>query len=233
MTVVSLFRTNPIPTKMELLLSLDGQEMNGFSFKIRKSNIDENELEIVIWYEEDIEVQIRKLFSDDAFEVVEYLRNRGQEKVIKRIYSFINLEKGTLEIYRGTDYVTEKVKKLIETFLKVELRQVYINPEKLLKIVQDNSLELRQATFKYVDDLYYHQLMGSNLQYNESYKKFLESNPASIRGISIYPNIRYLNGYKYTVNIDGDRGSIKIMNGTMKWRPRLEVRQIVDFVVGA
>jgi hypothetical protein len=230
MTVVSLFKANPIPTKMELLLSLDNQEMNGCSFKIRKSAVDENELEIVIWYEEDIEVQIRKLFSNDAPEVVEYLKNKGQEKVIKRIYSFIDLERGILELYRGGDYVTEKIKKLIESFLKVQLKPVFVDSDKLLEIIDKNSLELRQATFKFVDDLYYHQLMGNNLQDNSSYKKHLGLNPKSLRNISISPDIKYINGYKYTVGIDGDRGTIKIMNGSMKWRPRLEVKQIVDIV---
>lgn len=228
--MISLFKTNPIPTKMELLLSLDGQELNGCSFKVKKSEFDEDELEVAIWYEEDVEIQIKKLFSLDAPEIVEYLKKKGQEKVIKRIYSFINLERGVLEIYRGGDYVTEKIKKLMEGLLEIQLKRVYIKSRKLLELVEENSLELKQATFKYVDDLYYYQLRGNNLEGNKKYMEYIKMNPMSLRAVSISPDIKYINGGKYSVNIDGDRGTVKIMNGAMKWRPRLEVRQIVNMV---
>jgi len=48
--------------------------------------------------------------------------------------------------------------------------------------------------------------------------------------ISIIPKIKYLNGSEYSVTINGDKGTIKMWDGMFKWKPRLEVRQIVSIV---
>jgi len=39
-----------------------------------------------------------------------------------------------------------------------------------------------------------------------------------------------LNGSDYMVTINGDRGTIRMSDGLLKWKPRLEVRQIVQIV---
>jgi hypothetical protein len=39
-----------------------------------------------------------------------------------------------------------------------------------------------------------------------------------------------MNGSEYSVTINGDKGTIKMWDGMFKWKPRLEVRQIVSIV---
>jgi hypothetical protein len=74
-------------------------------------------------------------------------------------------------------------------------------------------------------------MRGRHLENNLKYKDYIVSKPDSLRCISIVPKIKYLNGSKYMVTINGDKGTIRMSNGYFKWKPRLEVKQIVSMVV--
>jgi hypothetical protein len=99
-----------------------------------------------------------------------------------------------------------------------------------MHIVVKYSSELKQAVFKYIHGLWYHIIRGRHLEQNGKYKDFIVAKPDSLRCVSIVPKIRFLNGNGYTVTINGDKGTIRMYDGFFKWRPRLEVRQIVSII---
>jgi hypothetical protein len=99
-----------------------------------------------------------------------------------------------------------------------------------MHIVKAYSTELKQAMFKYIHGLWYHIIRGRHLEQNGKYKDFIVTKPDSLRCVSIVPKIKYLNGSEYSVTINGDKGTIKMWDGMFKWKPRIEVRQIVQIV---
>jgi hypothetical protein len=232
MTIVSLFRFGELPQKEEIIARLDGRKENGFWFKAKESRHNEDEVEIDIWYEEDIELGMRRAFSDEGYEMAEYLKQRGKEKVIRKVYCFIDLKLKTLEIYRGQDSITETIKEKLEQILSTTFSPVSLTPEQLVNIVNTYSSELKQAMFKYIHGLWYHIIRGRHLEANGKYKSYLETKPDSLRMVSVTPKIKYMNGRDYMVTINGDKGTIRMCDGFFKWKPRFEVKQIVNLVVG-
>ncbi len=233
MTVVTLFKLESLPSKLEVIYRLDSEKRNGVWFQAKQSRYNENEVQVDVWYEEDLEIGMKRVFSEEAYEMVEYMREKGKEKVIRKVYCFIDLNLGTLEIYRGVDWITNKIKQLIEDLLQTTLNPISLSSGQLLKIVKEHSLELKQAMFKYIHGLWYHIIRGRHLEDNGKYNDYLGAKPDSLRTVSITPKIKYLNGTKYMVTINGDKGTIRMSNGLVKWRPRLEIKQIVSFVVSA
>ncbi len=233
MTTVTLFKVEPLLAKKDVHNRLNQQKANGCWFRVRKSKGNKNEMEIDIWYEEDLETGMKKIFQADAYEMAEYIRERGKDRIIRKVYCFINVKSGTLEIYRGIDGVTYRIKGLIEKLLKVNLTAVSLDSGQLLTIVKENSSELKQAMFKYIHGLWYHIIRGNHLENNNKYRNYLSSKPDSLRVISIKPKIKYINGSEYMITINGDKGTIKMSRGAFNWRPRLEVKQIVSMVAGA
>lgn len=231
MTTVSLFKFDELPRKEDILARLDGRKENGYWFKAKESRYNENEIEIDVWYEEDIEIGIKRAFSNETYEIAEYLKQQGKEKIIRKVYCFLDLKLKTLEIYRGQDYVTEIIKNKLEEILSTTLSPVSLTSEQLVKIVNNHSLELKQAMFKYIHGLWYHIIRGRHLEGNGKYRKYLEVKPNSLRVISVTPKIRYMNGRDYMVTINGDKGTIRMSDGFFKWKPRFEIKQIVNLIV--
>ncbi|MDI6826108.1 MAG: hypothetical protein QMD36_02845 [Candidatus Aenigmarchaeota archaeon] len=230
MTTITLFKIEPLPNKGGLVNRLNNVKKKGFWLKAKESKYNENEVEIDVWYEEDVEIGLRRAFSEEAYEMVDYFRNNGKEKIIRKVYCFVNLELGTLEIYRGIDAITYKIKEIIEKLLEVNLTSVSLDSGHLMHIVTKYSSELKQAMFKHIHGLWYHIIRGRHLENNGKYKDFIVTKPDSLRCVSIIPKIKYLNGSEYSVTINGDKGTIKMWDGMFKWKPRLEVRQIVSIV---
>jgi len=100
-----------------------------------------------------------------------------------------------------------------------------------MHITKKYSSELKQAMFKYIHGLWYTIIRGRHLENNRKYKDYIVSKPDSLRCISIVPKIKYLNGNGYSVTINGDKGTIKMWDGMFKWKPRLEVKQIVSMII--
>jgi len=230
MTTITLFKIEPLPAKKKIIHALHGKKNNGCWLKAKESKYNKNEIEVDVWYEEDVEKGLKRAFSDEAYEMVEYLKTNGKEKVIRKVFCFIDIELGTLEIYRGIDTITYKIKKIIESLLEVTLSTVSLDAGHLMHIVKKYSSELKQAMFKYIHGLWYHIIRGRHLENNGKYKDFIVAKPDSLRCVSIIPKIKYLNGNGYSVTINGDKGTIKMWDGMFKWKPRLEVKQIVSIV---
>ncbi len=232
MTTICLFKFDEILPKEQIIKLLDGRKENGFWFRAKQSRFRENEIEIDVWYEEDIEVGMHRVFADEALEIVQYLKENGKEKIIRKIYCFVDVEKKVLEIYRGYDQLTERIKQKLEKVLATKFTQFSLTSDELLKIVKNHSSELKQAMFKYVHGLWYSIIRGRHLENNEKYMHYLQAKPNSLRMISIVPKIKYMSSKEYMVTINADKGTIKMSEGSFKWRPRFEVKQIIDFVVG-
>ena len=127
MTTITLFRMEPMPDKNDIIYRLHGKKKDGCWIKAKESKHNNHEVEIDVWYEEDIETGLKRAFSDEAYEVVEYLKTKGKEKIIRKVYCFIDLNLGTLEIYRGIDFITYKIKEIIESLLEVTLSTVSLD----------------------------------------------------------------------------------------------------------
>ena len=230
MSVISLFKIKELPKKLDLVYRIDGRKRDKYSFMARPSKYNENEIEIMVWYKEDVETGLKRAFSDEASKIISIFKENGREQVLRKVFAFVNLENSTLEIYRGIDNITIELKDILQDFLKTDLTSVSLNSGQLLKIIQTHSNELKQAMFKYIHGLWYHIIRGTHLENNNKYKTYLETKQDSLRVISVLPKIKYINGNEYMVTINGDRGTIRMSNGYVKWKPRAEIRQIVSLV---
>jgi hypothetical protein len=230
MTTITLFNINSKLNKDEVVGRLDNKKVDGLWFRAKESKYNEDEVEVDVWYEEDVEIGLKRAFSEDAYEMIEYLKMNGKEKVMRKVYCFINVKLNTLEIYRGIDHITIKIKETIESLLNTNVSSISLDAGHLMHIVVKYSSELKQAMFKYIHGLWYHIIRGRHLEQNGKYKDFIVAKPDSLRCVSIVPKIRFLNGNGYTVTINGDKGTIRMYDGFFKWKPRLEVRQIVSIV---
>lgn len=229
MTTISLFKFDEIVSKNQTIKLLDGRRENGFSFRAKESRFREDEIEIDVWFEENVENGLSKLFPDDVSEIVQYLKENGKEKIIRKIYCFLDVKKKTLEIYRGYDAITEAIKQKLERILSTKFYNYSLTSEQLVKIVNNYSSELKQAMFKYIHGLWYNIIRGRHLENNEKYSSYLNIKPDSLRMISIIPKIKYMSR-EYMVTINGDKGTIKMADGYFKWKPRFEIKQIIDII---
>ncbi|MEM5793596.1 MAG: hypothetical protein QXY45_04570 [Candidatus Aenigmatarchaeota archaeon] len=227
---MSVFKMSNIPEKLEIIYRIDGEEMGNCRFFAKQSRHDEEEIEIEVLHEEDLEKGVKFLFSNDALDVIKYLKEKGKEKIQRRILCFINRKLGTFEIYRGKDHVTAKIKESIERLLNVELEHLNLKPDSLMRIA-NTSEEIKQAIFKYIHGMWYQILRGNKLENNQKYLEYLSTKPESLRVISVIPKINWSNGSKYTVTFNGETGVIKMWDGFYNIRPRQEVRQLVGLMV--
>ncbi|MCX8178967.1 MAG: hypothetical protein N3D75_04020 [Candidatus Aenigmarchaeota archaeon] len=229
MTTISLFKFDEIISKNQTVKLLDGRRENGFTFRAKESRFREDEVEIDVWFEENVENGLSRLFPEDASEIVQYLKENGKEKIIRKIYCFLDVKKKTLEIYRGYDAITEAIKQKLEKILSAKFYTYSLTADQLAKIVNAYSSELKQAMFKYIHGLWYSIIRGRHLENNEKYSTYLKAKPDSLRMISIIPKIKYMSR-EYMVTINGDKGTIKMADSYFKWKPRFEIKQIVDII---
>ncbi|MCX8179315.1 MAG: hypothetical protein N3E38_01070 [Candidatus Aenigmarchaeota archaeon] len=230
MATISLFKFEESLPKQQIVNLIDGKKENGFWFRAKQSRFRESEIEIDVWYEEDIEIGMNRVFSTDAVEIVQYLKENGKEKIVRKIYCFLDVEKKTLEIYRGYDGLTEKIKQQLEKMLATKFMAFSLSSNALIKLVNEHSSELKQVMFKYLHGLWYSIIRGRHLEKNEKYISYLREKPESLRVVSIVPKIKYMSPKEYLVTVNGDKGTIKFAEGLFKWRPRFEVRQIIDII---
>ena len=231
MTTLTLYRFGQLPNRQEVINAIDGKKDNNFWFKAKENKYGGNEIDIDVWFEEDIELGLKRAFGDDGQDAAHILKQQGKEKIVRRVYCFIDLELKTLEIYRGPDAVTSKIKEKLEEFLQTTFSGAVLTSDQLKKIVSSHSSELKQAIFKYIHGLWYHIIRGRHLEVNGKYNQYLQTKPDSLRVVSVVPKIRYMNGRDYQVTINGDKGTINIWDGFFKWKPRFEIKQIVNLIV--
>ena len=232
MVTVSLFKMSEVPEKLDIIYRVDGEIVGDCKFQVKQSEYDDEELEFEVFYEEDLETGMRRIFSNEAEEIAEYLKEKGKEKIQRKVTCFVNRTTKTVEIYRGSDFVTARIKEAIQKLMKVNLEQINLNSQQLLMIANQNSEEVKQAMFKYINGLWYQILRGNRLESNQKYLEYLSVKPNSLRMVSVIPKINWANGSKYMVTFNGDRGTIKMGDGTYRWKPRKEIKQFVDLMLG-
>lgn len=234
MPTISVFKYSSPSNIWEVCKLLNNFRLSDSWITAKISKYNKNEIFIQYWYYEDIEENLKKVFSeDDAFEIVSFLKQNDRTKVLKRTYCFINSFTKTLEIYRGPDNKTEKILNTLEKLLKIKFYPINLNAENLRNIYSKHSIELKQAMFKDVDGLIYNILRGNCLEKNEKFNQYLQTYPKNLRVISFRPKIKFLNSFnKYQITINGDRGTIKFSSdGLFQWRPRFEIRQIIFLIL--
>jgi len=230
MPVITIFTFDKLPEIFEICKILNGKKVDEASINAKLSKYNNNEIFVQYWYFEDIEDALKSVFSqDDGYEIVSFLKDRNKNKVLKRVYCFINMLTKTLEIYRGPDQKTEEIVSALEKLLKVKFVPLKVKPEELKQLYSHHSTELKQVMFKNIHGLIYDILRGNNLESNNKFNQYLQFFPDSLKAITFRPNIKFLNGYnKYSVTVNGDKGTIRLSsNEVFQWRPRYEVRQIV------
>lgn len=235
MPIISVFTFEKLPPVFEICKALNGKKFSEAWLTAKESKYNRNEVFIQYWFYEDVEEGLKKVFSeDDVYEIVSFLKQNGKNKVLKRIYCFINTLTKTLEVYRGPDEKTEEIVALFEKLLKIKFTLLNLKSEELQKIYSNHSVELKQVMFKNIDGLIFEILRGNYLENNDKFKEYLKTFPESLRVISFRPKIKFLNrGNKYQVTINGDKGTIRLSSDEVfRWRPRFEIRQIV-FIVAA
>lgn len=231
MPTISIFKFEKIGEINEICKILNGKRFNKYWFTVKPSKYSNKEVFINYWYYEDVEEGLKKVFSEDAHEIVSFLKENGKTKILRRIFCFINLSTKTLEVYRGPDEKTDEIISLLEKLLNTNFTPLKLKSEELQKICSNYSLELKQAIFKNINGLIYEILRGNCLENNFKFKEYLQKFPECLRIISFRPKIKFLNSSnKYRVTVNADRGTIKISEGVFNWRPRFEIRQIIFFL---
>lgn len=234
MPSITVYTFEKITGMHEIWTKLKNTKLPDGWITTRPSKYNRHELFIQYWWYEDMETNMKKVFSEEeAEEIVTFLKQNGKNRVLRRVYCFINLMTRTLEVYRGPDSKTAEIVSNLEKLLNVKFVPLRLSSEDLQKLYTQHSLELKQAMFKNVEGLMYEILRGQSLENNEKFKQYLLKFRDCLRVISFRPNIKFLNGGKYQVTLNGDKGTIRLSsNGIFQWRPRYEIRQII-FLVAA
>jgi len=227
MAVITVFKIEGLnKDRKEVVKSLNVRSETGW-FSARESKFSRYEVFIQYYFYEDVEDQIKRMFGEDD-EIVTVLKNNGKTRILKRVICFISYLTKTLEIYRGPDKVTQEIARQIERILQIKLKPLTLKGEELVELYKKHGIELKQAMFKHIEGLMFETLKGSMLEANAKFRDYLEKFKSSLRVISFRPNIRYLNGGKYQITVNGDKGTIKFSEVEgFKWRPRVEIRQLV------
>jgi len=188
-----------------------------------------NRFEVIVRYEffEDVLKDIRKIFEESSEEIEALIIKSGKTRVLKRIFCYINTHFKTLEIYYGKENIVERIVNILERITGLKFKPLSLSPYSLIKLYKRYGIELRQAIFKNSEGLYYQILKGRYLERNAKFLEYLRKYGGSLKVITFKPKIKYLNGGKYFVTFNSDKGTLKFSSQeNFKWRPRYEIRQI-------
>jgi uncharacterized alkaline shock family protein YloU len=233
MPTITVFVAQNTKPKFQIIKEINEKGKGGkewFSAVLNKSQPEE--IMISFFFEESLEEHLSKVLEEDELEeVVSVLKQNGNSKIIKKITCFFNIETKILEVYRGPDKLTERIVERLSEITGIEFKRIKISADGLQQIYQKHSLEVTQAMFKNIDGLFYQTLRGNNLETNKRFLEYMAKFKDFLRVISIRPAIKFLNGGRYQITLNGDKGSIRFSSlADFKWRPRFEIRQIVDIV---
>lgn len=233
MPAITLFIAENIKPKFQIIKEINENgrgEKEWFSAVLNKSQPEE--IIVSYFFEESIEEHLSRVLEEDEIEeVISVLKQNGNSKVIKKITSFFNVNNKLLEIYRGPDKITERIVEKLTEITGIQFKRIKVSSNGLQQIYQRHSFEVTQAIFKNIDGLFYQIMRGSNLETNKRFLEYMTKFKDCLRVISIRPAIKFLNGGKYQVTVNGDKGSIRFSPlPDFGWRPRFEIRQVVDIV---
>ncbi len=236
MSIVTVFKFDGLSSPWQAAKSLDGQKMSDSWLTAFVSKYNRNEVVVNYWVYEDLESSIKRVFNeDDSMEIVSYLKQNGRDRVLKKVYCFVNLMMKTLEIYTGSEEKINDIVNVLEELLKTKFTRVILSSKDLQNIYANHSTELKQVMFKNLEGLFYEILRGKYLENNEKFRRYMEQFPESLRVISFRPRIKFWDGNnRYQVTLNGDKGTIKFSTYSEKFdfRPRIEIRQLT-FLVAA
>ena len=229
MSTITIYRSERPLGAHEVLNSLSSARIQDGWIKAMPSKFSKHEIYIQYCFWESVEDDIRRIVGEDPTAIIDILKEKGKNRILRRVYCFINTLTKTLEIYRGHDAKTEEIVSQFEGWFKTKFTQISLTSDNLQSVYSQHATELKQAMFKNVEGLIYEMLRGNQLEANGKFREYLQKFPACLRVISFRPKIRFINGNnKYQVTVNGDKGTVKISeNGEWKWRPRSEIRQIV------
>jgi len=140
MATITLFKANlENLTIEEVCRRLNGKKVGDNWLSAKPSKYNEHEAFIQYWHYEDIEKTLKKVLDDTELEeAVSVLKKNGKEKVLKRVYAFINTLTSTLEIYSKAR--AEEVREAIAKFLSIGFEKLILTPADLANIEQNHSL---------------------------------------------------------------------------------------------
>lgn len=233
MPTITMFIAQNVKPKFQIMKEINEKgkgEKEWFSATLNKSR--QEEIIINYFFEESLEEHLSKILDEDEIdEIVSILKQNGNSKIVKKVTCFFNVESRILEVYRGPDKLTEEIVEKLTQITGIVFKRVKISADGLREIYQKHSLEVTQAMFKNVEGLFYQTLRGNNLETNRRFLECISRFKDCLRVVSVRPAIKFLNGGRYQITINGDKGSIKFSSlPDFKWRPRFEVRQIVEIV---
>ncbi len=160
---------------------------------------------------------------------MENIKVNGNGKILRSILFYIDFKRKIIEIHRGSDALTRKLKEILEEILQTKLKEFYIDHKTLHNIIKNYSLELRQAYFKFVNGFLYENYKGRFLERNEHFKEILKERLKNLRIITIVPKVFPIINKQVTIN--GDKGTLKFSNGAEI--ARNEVKSIIDLIFKA
>lgn len=232
MPIITLFKFEEKQDVDEVYKALNGKKLKDAWITAKKSKYTPDEVMVQFWYWEDVESILKKAFGENYDEeIVTYLKRNGKDKVLKKVYCFINTLTQTLEVYRGPDAKTKEIVATLENLLRTGLIPLTLDATQLREVYVKHSTELCQALFKGIHGLFYNILRGRRLELNPKFKQYVKDFPECLRVISFRPRIRFLNSWnRYQVTLNGDKGTLRMSANEFGWRPRFEIRQIVFLV---
>ncbi|MBI2545397.1 MAG: hypothetical protein HYW22_02245 [Candidatus Aenigmarchaeota archaeon] len=236
MSVITVFKFENLDEPFKIAKSLNGQKSNDSWLTAFVSKYNRNEIVVNYWFYEDLENNVKKVLDEnESMEVISYLKQNGKTRVLKRIFSFVNILTKTLEIYTGSESKLDEIVEILEHVLSTKFTRVVLSSQNLQTIYSEHSTELKQVMFKNVEGLFYEILRGGNLQMNGKFQNCMEKFPENLRVISFRPKIKFFNGHnRYQVTLNGDKGTLRFssVNEKFSWRPRVEIRQLT-FLIAA
>jgi len=233
MPTITLFKFDAKLEKNNIVKLLDKKKVGDDWIRARCSSYASDEIEVDYYYPESLEENLRRIVEDDQLHsILTDVFANVNHLIIRRVRIYINLRYNLLQVYRGPDVVTKRIKESLEKLLNVKLQQVTFSSSQLIGMATNYAEEIRHAIFKNVNGFWFTLLRGQHLEKNVKFQRYLSYNHNSLRAIGIRPKIRYIDGNKsFTVTINGDRGTLKICSsGMLKWRPRFELRQVIYIV---
>jgi len=146
MPTISLFKINNcngLKTE-ELAKKLDGEKFKENWIIAKQSKYNKNEVFIQYWYYEDVEKLLKRVFGEDFYDILKILKQHNKEKILKRIYAFLNVETKTLEIYSKSR--EKELKELFEKILGLKFEKIVLSKVQLEELMKKVSIETKELT---------------------------------------------------------------------------------------
>jgi hypothetical protein len=138
MPTIKIFEVKKNLKIEEIVKAVNGKKFEDFWLTAKVSKYNEKEVFIQYWFYADMEKVLKKVLDVDELEqVVSILKEKGKQKLLKRVYAFINTHTHTLEIYSKTQ--AEKIKEVLEQLLDTEFFEIALGLDNFEKLGSSHS----------------------------------------------------------------------------------------------